>query len=97
MKNNTKKGKGENPLFPSNKKRRERKKMYTIIANNGFSVQSENLKSARKIASRFFRISKNRRYGFQLNFYTCAAITKNGKMIYSIDNQGTEKIYSWNF
>jgi hypothetical protein len=71
--------------------------MYTITANNGFSVQSENLKTARRIAYQLFRVSKNGRYGFHLNFYTCAAITKNGKMIYSIDNQGTEKIYSWNF
>lgn len=71
--------------------------MYTIIANNGFSVQCENLKSARKIASQFFRVSKNNRFGFHLNFYTCASITKNGKMIFSIDNQGTEKIYRWNF
>ena len=71
--------------------------MYTIMANNGFFVKSENLKSARKIASQFFRISKNKRYGFQLNFYTCAAIVKNGKMIFSIDNEGQEKFYKWNF
>ena len=78
-------------------KRKEESKMYTIIANNGFSVQSENLKTARKIANQFFRVSKNRRYGFHLNFYTCASIVKNGKMIFSIDNEGQEKFYRWNF
>jgi len=71
--------------------------MYTVDYNNGNSEKAETLKQARKMAMQFFRIAKNQRYGKRLNFFTPASITKNGKMIFSIDNEGQEKIYRWNF
>lgn len=71
--------------------------MYIIDYNNGNFEKAETLKQARKMAMQFFRIAKNQRYGHRLNFFTPASIIKNGKMIYSIDNQGIEKFYKWNF
>ena len=71
--------------------------MYTIHFSNGELKKAETLKQARKIALQFFRMAKNRRYGLHLNYFTPAAITKNGKMIFSINNQGVESFYEWNF
>lgn len=71
--------------------------MYTIHFSNGGFEKAETLKQARKIAMWFFRMAKNRRYGLHLSYFTPATITKNGRVIFSINNQGMEVFYKWNF
>ena len=71
--------------------------MYNIHFSDGDFQKADTLKQAYKMARRFFRMAKNRRYGLHLSYFTPATIAKNGKTIFAINNQGMESFYKWNF
>lgn len=72
--------------------------IYKVVYNNGCTEYYQtNLRHVLKIAKQFYRMAKNKRFGLWLNFYTCAAVYRDEKMIAMIDNNGNLHFYKWNF